>query len=831
MKLRFVSGPTSSNKTGVILEEAGKRYLNGLKSLIVGPSTDACNEYQSRFNALFPAVPLEVYHSKRERPESKGSIRVDVERTLLDASLGSGRVVAICHATLCNLSPDLDLSDWHCYIDETLDVFHPTELNLHDSHQLFTNNLGSISDGSPYARLVSTNDTALTAIVENRNKDAYRELVRGTAEKIINPHFDCFTLKSDYNKLIQRKGKNGKLYCISVLHPRLISAFASTTVFSARFQESLHYHLWEQEGVKWEEDAALTARLRFNKHDGYEQTKIYWGLERNYSKATRNKNTEWYGGFISASKEMMGEREHISFENNDIKNISLLSKANNSCMISGRSHGLNKYRHIDHAIIVPAMNYSPVAGRFLSAMYKFSRDKQVISFACHNIYQAISRTSMRDGDMGRERIWVVPSRSHAEWLCGIFEGSSCISLALNQPLAGNRGRPSLFNNDNDRKNQSRIVKKNKVRQINAFIDRIGVDMMENVAFFHDSDGDDNTLTNIDHFVAHYRSTWFEALKRSSGKVIAKKENSYISWLKRQSNKSYPRKDDVPLVSPAFYNPLWVGTKGKRGKLNVVFASGIMLDFDNSELEPTQLADIFSDLQMVTYSTYSNSQTDLRYRLYIPTTRPMFIPEYAAIIQALIQTIEDAGYRGKDKGTAKPNGSGSASENDRFSIGGNYKRHGIDMSKRGPYSLFHLPCRSPSGQSFFNHHSGPGRTPLDVNQWLLSLPSIEEPEPQNVAFNHSYVEDFQGLTEHQRTGIEEAMNEWLRTGTLPGEGHDGIFVMYGRLRDLNLPLELMWEHLRTAARMASSPIERLKQVDRLMDSLKIYRSRYFTDNAA
>lgn len=830
MKSKFVSGPTSSNKTGVILEEAGTRYLAGLKSLIVGPSTDACDDYQSRFSQLFPGVPMEVYHSKRGRLNSKGSIRIDVERALLNVSLGSGRVVVICHATLCNLSADLDLSEWHCYVDETLDVYHPTELNLHDSHQLFTDHLKLIADESPYARLVSINDTALTAIIENRNKDAYREIVKSAAEKILNPYFDCFTLKSDYEQLIGRKGKNRKLYCLSVLHPHLMSAFGGATVFSARFPESLHYHLWEQQGVKWEEDTDLTKRLKFTKHTGYEKTKIYWGLERNFSKASRNKNMGWYDGFISSATSAMEGRQHISLENNDIKDTSVLSKSDNSCMISGRSHGLNKYRHIDHAIVVPAMNYSPVAGKFLSKKYDFPYEKQVISFACHNIYQAISRTSMRDGDMSRERIWVVPSRTHAEWLSGIFEGSLCISLALNQPSAGNSGRPGLFKSDNDRKNQSRNVNKNKARQINEFIDRIGVDMMENVAFFSDSDGDDNTLYNIDHFVAHYRSTWFEALKRSSGKVIAKKETSYISWLKRQSNKSYPRKDDIPLVSPAFYNPLWVGS-GKRGKLNVVFASGIMLDFDDSELEPANLSDIFSDLQMVTYSTYSNSENELRYRAYIPTTRPMLIPEYTAIIQALIQTIEDAGYRGENKGPAKPNGRGSASENDRLSIGGNHKRHGIDMSKRGPYSLFHLPCRAPSGHSFFHHHSGPGRTPLDVNQWLLSLPPIEEPEPQNVTYNNSYTEEFLALTEHQKCSIEQAMNEWFMIGTLPGKGHDGIFALYERLRDLNLPLDLMWEHLRSAARTARSPIERLKQVDRLMANLKIYRSRYYTDDAA
>ncbi|TXN44848.1 hypothetical protein [Methylobacterium sp. WL7] len=734
---------------------------------------------------------------------------------------GEGRVVAICHATLCNLSPELDLGDWYCYIDETLDVFHPAELNLHDSHQLLTEHLKTISDGSPYSRLVSVNDTALTAIIENRDRDAYREIVAGTAEKIISPHYDCFTLQDKYRHLIERKGEKQKLYCLSVLHPRVVSAFGGVTVLSARFEESLHYHLWEREGVVWTQDAALSVRLRFTQHSGYEKTKIYWGLDRNFSKSFRDANADWYDEFIRAALDVVGTEGHVRLENNDIKNSSLLSKSLNGETIPGRAHGLNKYRNIDHAIIISAMNYSPVAGRFLSARYKFGSHKQAVSFACHNIYQAISRTSMRDGDMGRERLWVVPSRIHAEWLSQIFQGSSCISLALNQPSAGNLGRPELFNSPNDRKNHSKVISRNKARQISDFVDRIGVDMMENVTFFNSSDDDVSSLYNIDHFVANYRSSWFKIKYKRDAQVISMKEHKYISWLKKESTKSYAKKDDVPLVSPAFYNPLWVG-KGKRGKKNVVFASGVMLDFDDTELGPDELAKIFTELQMVAYSTFSNSSTNLRYRAYLPTTCPMLIPEYNVITHAIIQAIESAGYRGKQKGAAKPNGSDSESESDRFTLGGNLKRHGIDMGKIGPYSIFHLPCRSPSGHSFFNHYSGPGRAPLDVNQWLSSLPPIEEPEAPSTPTNYSYVDEAHTLTDHQKNGVEYAMAEWFGTGTLPGKGNDAMWDLYERLRDLRLPIDLMWEQMSFAARSSNTPRDRLKQVDYLMNDLMQYR---------
>lgn len=823
MIFKFVAGPTSSNKTGVILKEAGNRYLNGKKSLIVGPSTDALDEYQERFSKLFPGMPFEVYHSKLRREDSSGSVKVDVERALQDEYLGDSRVLAICHATLCKLGADLDLTGWHCFVDETLDVFHPVELNLRDSHQLLTEFLDSEPVGPDYSRLTSANEAALTAIVENRNKDAFREIVKDVAAKIANPHYESYTLRVAYSRLLKKGREEKKLYCYSVLHPRVVSAFGGVTVFSARFPESLHYHLWACEGITWEEDKRLTEQLSFTAHLGYEETRIYWGFECNFSKHFRDKHEDHYRDFIGHALRLMDGRAFVRLENNDIKHVSDLSKSGNGETLPGRAHGLNKFRHIDHAIIVPAMNYSETASKFLARRYQFAWEQQIVSFACHNIYQAVSRTSMRDRDLERERIWVVPSRQHAEWLSSVLHGSSCISLALNQPAAGNNGRPKAFEDSNARKKQSKAITRTKTRQVGDFVEQIGVELMENVAFFNASDGDVSTLIDIGNFVANYRASWFDIKFQKNGKVIAMKEHEYINWLKKESKKSYVKKDDVPLISPAFYNPLWVG-KGKRGKKNVVFASGIMLDFDNTELKPNELATLFGHIQMVTYSTFSNSPGSLRYRAYIPTTRPMFIPEYTTIVDGIIQAIEGAGYKGKDRAAAKPNGSVSVSESARSSIGGNLKRHGIDMSKRGPYSLFHLPCRSPSGHSFCTHHSGPGRGPLDVNEWLLSLPPIEEPEPREAPSDYSYADEAHTLTDHQRTGLEDSMREWFSIGTLRGQGDDAMWVLYTRLRDLHLPLDLMWEQLRVAADSANTPKDRHAQVDYLMNDLKAYRDR-------
>ncbi|MGU3329451.1 hypothetical protein ACLBXB_21175 [Methylobacterium mesophilicum] len=824
MKFTFVNGPTSSNKTKVILSQSKKRYLSGQKTLIVGASIDGIEECGERFRSEHPGIPLEIYHSKQGRQDSCGSIRIDVERALKDESLGNSRIVAISHATFCSLSPALNVSEWHVAIDETLDVFHPAELNLQDSHSPFTENLEALPFGPTYSKLHSINDTTLRSIAENRNRDEYRKIVQNIAVRMINPNYDHYTRTDSYRKLLRKSGKQQKFYCASILHPRVCAAFASVTVFSARFEESLHYHIWKHEGVEWEQNEELSRELRFREHTGYEKTKIYWGYERNYSKSVRNREPDFYKAFIDSGLKLIGGKRFIRLENNDIKETSSLARAENGETIPGRPHGLNRYRHIDHAIVIPAMNYAPMAGKLLFELFGLSREKQAISFACHNIYQAISRTSMRDGDLSRERIWVVPSEHHATYLCSVFQGATSNSLSLVQPSAGKRGRSSTFDSSKDRKNQSKQINRNKMRQKKDFISQIATDMIENVIPFHSTDDDVNTLIHIDKFVDTYRSSWFDHKKQKFGKVILMKENDYMNWFKKESKKSYTRKDDVPLVSSAFYNPLYEGEK-KRGKQAVVFASGVMLDFDDTDLEPKDLAKILSDLQLLTYSTYSNSPNNLRYRAYIPTTRPMFIPEYKVLVDGIIRSIEEAGYFGKDQSPAKPNGSDAEGGRDRFTappiIEGPVKRHGIDMGKRGPYSLFHLPCRSPNGGGFCIDHSGPGRGPLDVNVWLLALQSIKRPK---AILTYTSDDCSHSLTDQQRDDTEAAMEEWFTIGTRPGEGDGAMWALYKRLRDLRLPADVMEDRLRFAADTANTPSDRHTQVDNLMFDLRTFRAK-------
>jgi hypothetical protein len=812
MICKYVEGPTASNKTGVTIDEAVRRLEEGKKTLIVGPSIPVLNEYKSRGEAKHSGVTFEVYHSENRSPDSSGSIRVDVERVLDNRCSIGGRIACITHATFQNLDPSKQWFDWDLFIDEALEVYNPVEKNLHASHRVITDGLKFIPLGPFYSRLEVNDQKLIQRIAEDRNKDILVTELKDVAKRLLNPNYTNFTITTPYANLLRKAGRRKKLYVYSIFSPTSVQRFGETTVLSARFGESFHHHICKQEGVEWVKDGRLTKQLKFQAHEGYDKLRIHYGYERSFSKSFRDTNPDSYESFVHCAVNAMNGKEFIRLENNDIKFKSSLAIHRNGKTIEGRSNGFNCYKHIDNAIIIPALNYTSQASDFLERQYGIDRRMQSVGLACNSIYQAASRTSMRDGDLSIERDWVVPTKHQAQWLSSVMGGSSVVSLGLNdQPSVGKSGRPKLFTDENARKAKSKSNQRNRERQVSEFENQIADNVIEDVPFLN-ADGDVvNTIISKGEIVALFRSSFFTNQWDNDPSCLIMKPSEFVRFLKKQANIEYEKKHDVPLISPAFFNPSIV-PETRRGKKNTMFASGIMLDLDGTDIKPRQLADIFPELKIVTYNTYSNKPGDLRYRAYFGTTRPMMINEYRAIVDGMITRIEDQGYIARPKDTAKP----------RVSV--NVQYHGIDLSKRGPSSLFHLPCQAKDdskGSSFFMEFPDPKRSPLDVNEWMASLPPITDEEDRVIPFHRPPIIHSGELTLIQEAGIKEALDEWYRYGVMRGNGYEGIRDLYTKLCRLRTPDNLRNDFLYQAALSASSPNDRRRQVDDLIDS----RARY------
>ncbi|WP_162596306.1 hypothetical protein [Methylobacterium sp. 17Sr1-1] len=95
----------------------------------------------------------------------------------------------------------------------------------------------------------------------------------------------------------------------------------------------------------------------------------------------------------------------------------------------------------------------------------------------HTIYQALSRTSIRDPDNNNIKHWVVADKATADYIASVYPGSTINSFGLLMPAACVRpGRPRLHENSYERKKAS---KEKKLMMI-AGLDR-------DLFFVHDDD--------------------------------------------------------------------------------------------------------------------------------------------------------------------------------------------------------------------------------------------------------------------------------------------------------------------------------------------------------
>ncbi|GJD57070.1 hypothetical protein [Methylobacterium dankookense] len=810
MICKYVDGVTSSGKSVVLRKKANELSAKGHNTIIVLPTIDLIREHVCRFETDYTNQRVEPFFTGDDRVDALPSVTLAVKHAIETTMPDEGRIILVTHQTFSRIRAEHCLSEWHVLIDEEMDVFSGEEINLHHSHKFVTDNLKLCPQGPKYGTLKVVDAKAIKKVLDNPEGDEAWKLVNGVCRSLLSPWAVNYTILTSYNALVSEIGSKRKLIVYTIVTHRFAEQYASFTVFCARFTETLHYLMWQSEGVAWERDEELCSQLRIQAHEGYERLKIYYGYEGHFSKKLRNTHPDTFKQFVMKARDIMNGQPFIWLVNKDVKNDCELFRVAGGENIKAKSHGLNKYDHVHHAIVGGAFNKTPGASKFLEDMCNVSAEQQTISGVNQKIYQAVSRTSMRKLALEQDRCWVVPSRSNAEYLSGIFVGSSVLSLGLDQPAEATRGRPPKHGSANERKLRSKLRKKMEREQTSGFIPEIAPEMISVVSIYRGKDGDVNTIESISDFVARFRGTIFPHLYSNRGDCLLMKEKDFIQFLKNQSKTRYMDKHDVPLISPAFWNPLYDGER-PRGKHNAICSYGFMIDVDGGEMRPEDLATIVPHLELHCYSTFNNRKDEQRYRVYIPATRPTSNPQYKAITSSLIHAIESNGYTSKKELLAKPR------------VSANSRLHGIDMSKLGGFSLFYLPCQAENGpKSFFKSFDKPPRMPLDVNDWLENIPYGIEVE-DDAEDRPIYYEPATGeINTEQQSAINEAMDWWMAHGTGRKQGYVAISILFSKLCRINLPCSKISNLLYEAASMANSPEDRRKQVRGLMETWKTKR---------
>jgi hypothetical protein len=332
-------------------------------------------------------------------------------------------------------------------------------------------------------------------------------------------------------------------------------------------------------------------------------------------------------------------------------------------------------------------------------------------------YQTVMRGALRDPDNHEEKRIFVPDLGTAEWLKSLFPGAKLRKVQSDfekLDLPKKSGRKRVYGSDAERKRASRERKRTeeRIKEINELRNPVVPTeaALEDVKHF--LTGHDISIYSNSNFVTEmmtkFRVSSFKDKfsKTPSACFVTDTIGDFEGILEEAFQKRYAKKEDNFLISPSVFVHK-DNVKEERGLENVVFSSGIWLDFDGGDLRPSRLSKIFPQLRMTVYSSFNSTKASLRFRVYIPTDRAMTAKQYKVITGELVKAIVAVGfYKERSNGQSD--------------------RHGLDTGKLNASDILYFPCqpKDPSG-AYFHVFKGKGRETLLVQEWIEKYIAEEE----------------------------------------------------------------------------------------------------------
>lgn len=731
-----------------------------------------------------------------------GSVTKRVLEYLRDHVL-PGDILLITQQCFMNLPYFHHKSKWRLLVDEDIPVFISETLNLPDNHNLITDHIELGEAGPTYARVRIIGEAALKRIVDNKNKDEIWSSLRPMGSLLLQDDCKCYVNAKQLNDLKVGLKSKGQLTVYAFRKPDRFLGFDGMTIASAWFEDSLTYHHWENLGVNWREDEEVKRSILRPVHPYNDRLTIYYGYEGRNSKNLRNRlekdgNTE----LREAIERLMEDEPFLWLENKDRADTSILKRCKNGVPLPPVSAGLNGYSNYRNAAVLMATNYDPGQSDILKQVIGFDGHKQARAMV-GNLYQAFMRTALRKDEIEEEAKWVVPCLEEAQLLSERFPGSIVKPLGLAPLQEKKSGRPRKHATDRDRKREYERRRKDELTRSVGFARDLAPDLLERVVFLDQQD--ETTYRSIGHFVRDFRGSYFKTWFETDPSCITMTENQFIGYLKKRSKDIYLQKNDIPCISGALFDPALTESENTRYEGNVVLSRGVWIDIEDGDLTPKLFEQAFPTIPFVAYGTFRHTKQKPRFRIYIPTNRPMLFEETVAIYHEIRYSLKIQGWMNGKK-TAKR----CVSIDCQFD--------GIDC-RPNPSQLSVLPCQSRDRKASFFIDNTKNKEPLNVDLWLEQRSWFEGDDDFYDLPTIPDAGEEEELTPEQIGIIKAATDRWETAGTQRGNGDAGIFAFYLELRRARIPITDMEWRLYRAAQQSSSPSDRKEQVRRLIQNLR------------
>jgi hypothetical protein len=522
-----------------------------------------------------------------------------------------GHIIFATHQVLPFVRFWPNQSRLHVFIDEELQVVKHGSFKIPHTHKIITDCIELEAYHAIFGRVIISDPDQLELIAKNEAGDELYERLREQAQILNNPHWESFVNAEHFEKLME--GYIQQLSIHSVLSPDVLDGFASVTMASANFRDTLVYRLWRLQGVRFQEDTHLTQALRFQKHENVHFIMIKYLTDRPWSRKLQrtprgpdSENSQTVlTTMIQAVEDEFGEHPFLWQPNKSVGDGVFGSHARR---LPNVPHWLNDYSDYDRIAFLSAVNPKTDHFRFLASR---GVDADAVRRAIYGsaVYQSVMRTSIRNPESSTKKTLIVPDAIAARYLAEAFPGSQVEKLQtglFESEGQTKRGRPRKYDTRSEQEREYRQRKKQSALKTAL---RLGsVPYVGEKSCCDEgvprSIRDENGIELTTHFITHlpchgslYNKT---TSKTPSGYLSGRNTELFLGFLEHLHKRTVESKDTNPLISPAIFDPNHPKAEGKtkRGLQNIVAMRHLWMDFENGDLPPEEIAK--------TVSTYSLS---------------------------------------------------------------------------------------------------------------------------------------------------------------------------------------------------------------------------------
>lgn len=750
MLIYYLSAQAGAGKTYSIVSEIERITTQGDRVILCQPTIKLIEETTAQLKGRFPLVDVKVIHGY-------GSVG-DIMR-YLNSPNPEPHALIVTWEAFQRLKFIPNKKTWRLIVDEIPQAYDCFDEILPETHTLLTDHLTIHPlEGDAYSIVFGRNQGTVRQIAENKSKDKALSVFQPLASRLASEHWISYVHKDGFERLCSSPAAGQRLTVFSFLRPSIFDGFKSVMIAGACFEASILYKSFMQRGVTFKVADHATRELRFTSHPNGSSVTFSYAMNHHWSKRHRDKEgRKAWAKIVNGVKEHFQDKPFIWSANKDMKD-DLFGPEAAALRLPQSPHGLNTFSDVDNVAFLSAHNLIPAHAKFIEQHLLMSREEIQTAVHRQHAYQAIMRSSLRNPSNTNPKNIFVPDLATALRLQNMFDGAILQFLDFGlglKPIV--RGRKRIHETAADRTQ----VYRQRLKEQQTAHDQECMEALfpkaSNPSLPHQKKCDENTI-NSSNNVTKIRASLFENKESALpyGIINGCSLEDFEGGLRGHSEEVFERKEDNHMISPSIFDPD-KSNEHSRGNDNVVTANSIWLDFDSGDLTPKGFADLFPNLRMTIYNTFSSTKKDMRFRVFIPALSDMPLEVYRAITGHMLQCITDAGY-GLPKRTK----------------GDKRKAHGLDTGKLGPASLFYLPCQpaDPSGK-YFRIFKSKDRKALDVSEW------IEKVEIREDAYEWEVVHD--ALTDASKVlRIEKAVAKWRNQSSTPGVGHHEFFVLAGAL---------------------------------------------------